>query len=196
MSLSKEGMEGVRAVREKIKGKFFSDKLQVGYEKYEPKREIGEEWTDEDGITWVQKNGYYMNKTKLDAAKIPLFCPKCKGNMGGPESSFNEGCYRKYGYCFSCQLRLEKELKRDGKYDDWLREKHYENRMGWLNDVKQEFEEWKEAIKNPIKFVESGEGGVEKWNDSNIDYDSIIKQSEKDIKRLEKEIEKEYKEHK
>ncbi len=189
-------MEGVRAVREKIKGKFFSDKVQVGYEVEKIKREIGEEWTDDEGITWVQKNGYYTNKTKLHGAKVPLFCPSCQGNMGGDESHLNEGCYRKYGHCFSCQLSFEKNKMMDGTYNDWLRKKRYENRMSWLKSVEDDFNIWKKEVQNPLTFVESGEGGIEKWNTSAIDYESIIKDTEKDIERLRKEIEKEYKEHK
>ena len=115
MGLGKEGMEGVNAVREKIKGKYFSGKLQVGYEKEMVKRKIGEEWTDSEGRTWVQKDGYYMNKTKLDAAKVPLFCPKCNGNMGDHESKFHTGCWSRFGHCYSCQLKFETKLKVEGK---------------------------------------------------------------------------------
>ena len=115
------GLEKIQSGKITLKGKYFSGKLQVGYEKEMVKRKIVEEWTDSEGRTWVQKDGYYMNKTKLDAAKVPLFCPKCNGNMGDHESKFHTGCWSRFGHCYSCQLKFETKLKVEGKWEDFVK---------------------------------------------------------------------------
>ena len=105
MSKEKDTMKAIGAVREKIKGKYFSNKTQIGYEQQKVHREIGDKWTDDDGIVWVQKDGYYANETRLKDIKCPLFCPKCGKIMGGAEAKFNTGCWSMYGHCFDCHLK-------------------------------------------------------------------------------------------
>ena len=88
MGITKEGMEGVRAVREKIKKKYFNDNISVSMHtetNIHANRKEGETYFDADGKEWQIKNGIRSNITMLDAAKIPLFCPKCSKVMGGPE---------------------------------------------------------------------------------------------------------------
>ena len=69
----------------------------------------------------------------------------------------------KYQHCFDCQLKLESKLKREGKFDDWLRNKSLENQRAFLRDVEQAYEE--ELLRDPEveQFVMNGEGELETW---------------------------------
>ena len=197
MGLSKEGMEGVRAVREKIKGKYFSDKLQVWMgEGTVPTRKIGEEWTDEDGKTWVQKNGYYMNKTKLHGAKVPLFCPKCNGNMGDHEKKFHTGCWSRFGHCYSCQLKFEGKLKREGKWEDFVKRMKVDFNLHRMYDAKKEFDSYKESMLKPVEFENYDKYGHKLNSDTwwasmtPKQLDDMEKEMDETIKELEEEYEK------
>ena len=72
MSITKDGQKAVQAVQNKIKNKFFSDKLQVSmYESDKSKDakardslKVGEEYTDSEGTIWTRDEaGFLKNKT-------------------------------------------------------------------------------------------------------------------------------------
>ena len=146
MSKEKDTMKAIGAVREKIRGKYFSDKTQVGYETPKVQREIGDKWTDDDGIVWVQKDGYYANETRLKDIKPPLFCPKCGKIMGGAEAKFNTGCWSMYGHCFDCHLKNKKKLQLSGNWELYEKKQNIKYNLDRMKDVKIDFLENKEKM--------------------------------------------------
>ena len=123
MGLNKESQRAVAGVREKIQKKFFSDKTQISMhtsevdkdERAKSELKVGEEYTDKDGTVWYRmESGGITNKTRPFYG-VPMFCPEksCGKIMGGKESKLNSAAFMKFGYCFSCRLKFEKELKRD-----------------------------------------------------------------------------------
>ena len=110
MSINKETQHAVRAVREKIKNKFFDDsKVQVGYHKYEQKRKIGERWTDSDGKEWIQHKGYRKSVSKLpDVGIFRYQCKECKKNC---VERRDIDTFKRMDRCFVCQINFEVFLK-------------------------------------------------------------------------------------
>ena len=55
----------------------YQTKVQVGYGDQEIERhEIGDKWTDSDGIEWEQKKGYRVKINKLE--NVGIFKGNCK----------------------------------------------------------------------------------------------------------------------
>ena len=203
MSREKETMKAVSAVREKIKGKYFSDKTQVWMgEQAAPTRKIGDKWTDEDGIVWEQKDGYYANESRLKDVKCPLFCPKCGKVMGGAEAKFNTGCWSLYGHCFSCHLKEKKELQLAGNWELYEKRQNIQYNLDRMKDVKIDFMENKEKMlskrvienydmKGNVLTPEVFDGlSEEKVNQIETDINEYMDKLKKDLKKTIKEMKK------
>ena len=54
----------------------YKNKIQVGYSKTEQIRQVGDKWTDSNGIKWEQKKGYKIKLTKT--ANVGIFIAHCK----------------------------------------------------------------------------------------------------------------------
>ena len=149
MGITKEGMDGVRAVREKIKKKYFSEKTTFSMHEstnVHANRKEGETYKDDDGREWTVTNGIRSNITSLHEAKIPMFCPKCDKVMGGPESKMNTHFYQKFSHCFDCHLDYEQKLKQEGKYEQWAEDYKMDRWEGMVIDGEAQYKEWKEKM--------------------------------------------------
>ena len=87
-------------------------KIQSGYigEK-EVERNIGDKWTDSDGIEWEQKNGYRMKVSKLP--NVGIFKGTCKTCDKGILKPWDKDTHKADGRCYHCQLNFELDLKFD-----------------------------------------------------------------------------------
>ena len=100
-------MSNTENIRKMAKG-IFDKKIQVGYHNYETKRELGEKWTDNDGVEWKQKNGYVMKLNRVPSKGI---APKCKDCDNFVIKSFDVDTYNRMNRCYDCQVYFEEELK-------------------------------------------------------------------------------------
>ena len=92
------------------------------------KREVGEVWVDSDGIEWEQRAGFKIKKGKMDeirsliaASRMPSHCPKCKEPMDNPR--LDEKFWKLEGHCFDCQVAFEHNLRIEGKYEAYEKER-------------------------------------------------------------------------
>lgn len=119
--------------------KKFGDKTvtQVGYTKVEEEHKEGDIW-EENGKEWTLKDGLKQTNTKLDAFKqlvmMPLFCPNCGHTM---KSHLDKKMYPIHGKCFDCVIKMETELRRIGKYEEYARNIISGNISGFINDAKE-----------------------------------------------------------
>ena len=62
----------------------YKGKIQVGqYNPTEERHKVGDVWTDSDGKTWEQKEGYRSSvKRTPDIGLFPYQCTDCKKNCG------------------------------------------------------------------------------------------------------------------
>jgi len=131
------------------------------------KREIGEVWVDDDGIEWEQRAGFKIKKGKLDeirelinASKVPSNCPKCSQSM---TKNLDKKFWKLEGHCFDCQIEFEHNLRIEGKYEDYERDRVLRNAEAWLKDAEQEAKEIAEAFRNPLTFA-NADGTIEEWS--------------------------------
>ena len=121
---------------------FLKKKVQVGYHEYEKKRELGERWTDADGIEWEQKNGYVMKNP--DGVKVGFGdnCPDCGILI---TRGRHKDTYIRMGKCFHCQLNFEVDLKSMKIGNQGLNKWHFWVRlqeMSRWDSIIEEFEQW------------------------------------------------------
>ena len=105
--------KNVKKIQDMLTGN-YGGKIQVGYGDQESKhRQVGDRWTDSDGVEWEQKNGFYTKVSSMPA--VGMFskqCKDCKKNC-----SMTNGDVRHYDTwkrterCFHCQINFEVDLK-------------------------------------------------------------------------------------
>lgn len=134
-------------------------------EKYQ-KREVGESWTDENGVEWEQRAGFKIKKGKLDeirdllvANRMPSHCPECNEPM---KKRLDEKFWKLEKRCFDCQVNFEHNLRIEGKFEEYQRNRILKNAEAWLADAEKEAKEIIEVFKNPLTFANS-DGTFEEW---------------------------------
>ena len=143
--MSKKHSKNLQKVQDMLDGK-GTGKIQVGYEKTEQKRKIGERWTDSDGKEWIQKEGYRESVSKLP--NVGIFDKQCKDCDKPCTKSFDVETYNRMDRCYNCQVHFEEELKWNSK-----------NKIGkhgnkWQFWVKlQELKRWDAIDKEVEQFV-------------------------------------------
>jgi len=154
-----------------------------GYEgEGDKKREIGEIWTDSEGKTWEQKDGYRASINKMDEVRQYLKkLTTCK-NEDCKTSTYSRADKKlvvRTGYCLDCTQRLEQKLKDDGTYPFYEDYKITCNKIGWLRDYKQKMEDSLKYLTKDYQMVYET-GHVENWK-WDIDIDKVREDLNKDI---------------
>jgi hypothetical protein len=173
----------VARMRNLITGK-TGDKtqLQAGWERYSDRHTEGDIW-EENGKKWTIKNGLKQTVTKLDQVKrlvvMPLACPNCGKLMKIDE--YNKKMWAIHQKCFDCVVKMESEIKRQGKWKEYESGVMNENKDAMLDDLERALENW---VDEKDTFVsESGE--VEKWGGG--DKTDVYKQVKEEIAKLRKQ---------
>lgn len=170
----------VQRMRNLITGK-TGDKtqLQAGWEKYSDKHKEGDVW-EENGKRWTIKNGIKQTQTKLDDIKklivMPLACPSCGKLM--KIDMYNKKMWAIHQKCFDCVIKMESEIKRLGKWEEYESGIMNTNKDAMLDDLEMALENW---VDEKDTFVsESGE--IEKWGGG--DKTAVYKQVKEEIAKL------------
>ena len=123
---------------------------------------------------------------KLEAtkgARMPWFCEKCKKIM---KSRLDEKMWYLYQHCFECQVEVENELRISGDYDKWSQQKIIANKLSWIQEQKQQLEEFKNQKEPEIYNQVNPDGHSiqrEKWN---TDFKKLKEQANEALEYLEK----------
>jgi hypothetical protein len=173
----------VQRMRNLITGK-TGDKtqLQAGWERHSDRHIEGDVW-EENGKKWTIKNGLKQTVTKLDQVKrlviMPLACPSCGSLM--KIDDYNKKMWAIHQKCFDCVIKMESEIKRQGKWKEYESGVMNENKDAMLDDLERALENW---VDEKDTFVsESGE--VEKWGGG--DKANVYKQVKDEIAKLRKQ---------
>jgi hypothetical protein len=172
----------VQRMRNIITGK-TGDRTQIqgGWEKNTQEHREGDIW-EENNKTWTIKNGIKMTVTKLDKIKdlvlIPLCCPECGNVMKINE--YNKKMWGIHKKCFDCVIKMESEIKRQGKWDEYSSNIMNRNKNAELDDLEAALEQW---VDQQDSFV-SEQGEVEKWGGG--DKKAIYKQVKAELVELRK----------
>ena len=159
-------LNNIKAVKEMIAGNHRTQtKNTVAFdgEKEVVKREVGDQWTDNDGNIWEQKRGYKVKLGKLSELRneINTF-PKCPKDVCTCTTPKRNDLKMKpiHGMCFDCVIDMEHQLKIEGKYEEYERQKLLENGKAWLKQAELEKETIKLGLK--AKFLNE-DGSFEEW---------------------------------
>jgi ribosomal protein L37AE/L43A len=164
-------LQNIRAVRQMLDGTHKTQSsTKVGFNStekaIEEKRQIGDIWKDEKGEEWEQRAGFKIKKGKLDeirqminANKMPAECPKCNQPMS---KKLDATFWKLEKHCFDCQVDFEHQLRIEGKYEQYEKDRILKNAESWLADAEQEAKEIIEAFRNPLAFANS-DGTLEQW---------------------------------
>jgi len=172
----------------------FSDADKVA--KQNQKRAIGECWV-ENGEEWEQREGFKIKKGKMDeirqliANKMPTTCPKCDNTM---TKRLDERFWKLEKHCFDCQVDFEHNLRIEGKYEEYEKERILKNAEAWLKDAEQEAKEIIESFRNPENFT-NVDGTTEQWNGA-ITAEEIADKIEKEFELFKENFINELKQQK
>jgi hypothetical protein len=155
--------------------------IQTGYEKHQEVRKEGDVW-EENGKKWTIKNGIKQTVTKLDEIKklvvMPFACPECGKAM--KVDYYNKKMWGIHRKCFNCVVKMESEIKRQGKWEEYSANIMNSNKNAELDDLEMALEQW---LGEKDTFV-SEMGEVEKWGGG--DKSAIYKQVKEEIAELKK----------
>lgn len=161
-------------------GRQDNNQKVFGYEKEtEKKRKVGERWVDKEGKEWEQQKGFVSAVTQMDDIRKYLdklnTCNNTECQTTKP-SMADKKLIRKTGLCIVCLAKLERELKNDGTYPFYEDYKITLNKLGFVRDIKAQYEEALLGIKQQIEQV-TEDGRIEKWT-----WDVDIEKVKKDLK--------------
>ena len=117
--------KNVKKIQQMITGE-FGKKTQVGYTPERVDREVGDIWTDDEGVKWEQRKGYKIKISGLPGVGIlGDQCKDCK--KGILKKGVHRDTYNRMGRCYHCQINFEVDLqsKRIGvngnKWQFWVK---------------------------------------------------------------------------
>lgn len=161
-----------------------------GYEADEPKkRNIGETWTDADGTTWEQKDGYKSTVNKMDDVRKYLdSLTTCSSENCQTKiySNVDKKLIRKTKMCLDCLQKFELGLKTDGTYPFYQDYKVTRNKLAYAKELKQRYESALNDISNKLEFVNEN-GVIENWK-WEVDVDKVREDMLSDIQSVTEAI--------
>ena len=87
--------------------------IQSGYTPENITHNIGDIWTDSDGVKWEQKAGYRVKVS--NTGNIGIFDKQCKDCDKPCTKSFDVDTYNRMDRCYNCQVKFEEDLKWEKK---------------------------------------------------------------------------------
>ena len=176
---SKRDVQRMRNIITKQAGE--RTQIQTGWEKNQEFHKEGDVW-EEQGRKWTIKNGIKQTVTKLDELKklalLPLSCPNCGQLM--KVNDYNKKMWAIHRMCFDCVIKMESEIKRQGKWNDYCAGIMNMNKNTELDYLEQALEQW---VTEKDSFV-SEAGEIEKW--SGGDKVEVYRQVKEEIAKLKK----------
>ena len=164
-------LRNIDAIKKMLDGTHKSQtKSSVGFadvKQSEARREVGDIWTDEKGVEWEQRNGFKIQKGKMDSIrelinsqKMPSACPKCNQPM---TKKLDKKFWKIENHCFDCQIEFEHNLRIEGKFEAYEKERLLKNGEAWLAEAEQEAKEIIAAFRNPVTYT-NVDGTSETWS--------------------------------
>ena len=130
-----------------VKG-IYNGNIQVGYEgKTLQQRKEGEEWTDARGRSWKMQDGKRKQITKIP----PRGFDKCNDCEKLILKTIDQQTYDRFQRCKYCQIDFEMTLKKEGKWEDWVKEMETKRWESVLAEYKEE-----------MKLLDNSKGAFDK----------------------------------
>jgi len=164
-------------------GRTDNNQTHFGYEgSAKEKKEIGERWVDKDGKEWEQKDGFKVAITQMD--DVRQFLEKlntcsiedCKTDK---YSNADKKLIRKTGMCTLCLTKFEQGLKEDGTYPFYEDYKITRNKLAYVRELKDRYEEALSGVSKQIEFLNE-DGTLQTWT-WDVDIEKVKEDLQKDI---------------
>ena len=122
----------------------------------------------------------------LSSARMPLFCLKCKKVMN---KRLDNKMWMLYRQCFNCQIEFENDLRVNGKFKEWEKEKTIRNARAYINEIRNELDDYVISLEADNILYETGPTSVakEKWD--KVDTKKVKAQWLKEIQEVEDNLE-------
>jgi len=154
---------------------------QVGYSKQHQDYQEGDIW-EESGKQWTIKNGIKQTVTKFDKLKkmfiMPIACPKCSQAM--VVNDLNKKMWNIHQMCFDCVIKMEAQLKVEGKYEEYERNMLNKNKNAMVDDFEKAVENF---YNSRAESYVTEQGDVETWGGGKINEEEI-KEVKEYLKKL------------
>jgi hypothetical protein len=164
-------------------GRADDNQTTFGYEKAaEQKRQVGERWVDAEGKEWEQKEGYKTNVTKMDEVRAYLQkISRCSDEecKTVKYSSADKKLIVKTGLCATCLAKQEVVLRADGTWPFYEDYKMTLNKLGYVRDLKAQFEEALQGIQTQLQMVNE-DGSISNWQ-WDVDIEEVKQNLRNDI---------------
>ena len=175
-------------------GKEYDTDARIGYEgEASKKREIGEVWTDADGVTWEQQSwGRLQQSTLTDTmAEVRNWLQKqkeCK-NESCVKTKFgytDKQLIKKTGYCVDCLVDREAVIKTDGLWIEYSQYRMAQNMISHGNEVLLQLHQALRDAKDEYEIVNE-DGSIEKWK-MEKSVDELKAEITEDITKINNEL--------
>jgi hypothetical protein len=186
-------LRNINAVKQLLSGNHKSQtKKTFSFDVSEIKkqREVGEIWTEKDAagneVTWEQCKGYKIQHGNFDELRKELdqlSCPSCSNSLS---KRLDKKMMSIHKMCFDCVVKMEHELRLDGKWEEYEKSKVKENILAWLKEAEVEKNELVFLFRNPTQFINQ-DGSLEKWSQVG-DTEEIISKIESDFEKLKEDL--------
>jgi hypothetical protein len=134
-------MSNIEKIQKMVKG-VYNRPIQTGYEsKTDHQRKEGEEWTDARGRSWKIEDGKRKQITKVP----PRGFDKCEDCEKLILKTIDQQTYDRFKKCKYCQIDFEMKLRKDGKWEVWVKEQEEKRWEAVLAEYQSEMKEIKEA---------------------------------------------------
>ena len=128
------------------------------------KRQVGDTWTDDVGIKWIQKEGFVVREGKMKSLRQSLYKPvNCLTEECGFKkmSRVDKKMITIHGMCMECVAKTETQMRIDGTYKEHEKKILKANALKWLQDAEKD-------VDLVAKYLSKGDivledGTVEAW---------------------------------
>jgi hypothetical protein len=159
---------------------------QIGYTKVQAERKEGDVW-EEDGKKWTLKNGIKQSVTRFDSLKkaisLPIACPKCSKGM--KSTTLNKKMWPIHKMCFDCVITMETELKRQGKFEEYVHGLTTRGIKTYIKDLEEALLDM--ASESNEGFVTEA-GDIEKWAGNGLDNEKLTQDLQEYIQKLKDHV--------
>ena len=168
-------LQNIKAIKQMIEGTHRTQtKNNVGMYtgKTHQIRKVGEKWEETINGTLYeieQRDGYRVKKPKNSIAEdVKTYLnsfPNCKKDCTcTTPSSLDKKMRAIHGMCFDCVVEMEHDLKKQGKYEEYERNKIRNNAEAWLKRAEDDVRLLKDAYTKSSEVVQNAEGDIETWH--------------------------------
>ena len=179
--MGKNKLQNIKAIEQMLDGTHkFQTKKTTGFsdtaatQKRNEHHKIGDKWETVDvngNITVVEQHDGFRTRTPKNSEvlsevreELRLF-PNCRSTCADvdPNYHLNKKMRAIHGMCFNCVIDMEHELKKQGKFEEYAKNRIRANAMAWLEKAEQDVELLREAYTKASKLVINGDGDTQSY---------------------------------